>query len=124
MVALMSLDPKLLAYRTEHGVEPFKTFLQGIKDPVAKAAVAKAHSKMEKGLPGKVESVGEGVKEYKIHVGKGYRIYFYNDGQDVVILLGGSDKRNQTREIANAKAYLKDYKRQKKSAEKNAGIKY
>jgi putative addiction module killer protein len=116
---------KLLAYRTEHGVEPFKTFLQGITDPVAKAAVAKALSKMEKGLPGKVESVGDGVKEYKIHVGKGHRIYFYNDGQEVVILLGGSDKKNQDREIINAKQYLKDYKRQKKAAaKKNTGIKY
>ena len=107
-------------YSTEHGVEPYKEFFSSIKDPKAKSAVAKAINKMEKGL-GDYKSIGDGVQENRIHVGKGYRIYFYNEGQELIILLGGSDKKNQSREIENAKGYLKDYKRQKKS--KNKGEK-
>ena len=69
---------------------------------------------MEKGLPGDAKSLGGGLKEYRIHVGKGHRIYYYNDGQTLIILLSGSDKKHQDREIENAKQYLNDYKRQKK----------
>lgn len=108
----------VIVYRTTMGKEPYKDFLSGIKDPRAKLAVVKAINKMEQGLPGKVESVGDGVKEYKIYVGKAYRIYFYNDGQEIVILLGGSHKGDQKREIANAKQCLVDYKRQKKELKK------
>lgn len=104
---------KVIVYRTEAGKEPYSDFLSSISDPIAKVAVAKAVSKMEIGLPGKVESVGDGVKECKINVGKGFRIYFYNDGQEIVVLLGGSHKGNQRREIEAAKESLKDYKRQK-----------
>lgn len=102
-------------YETEHGVVPFKAFLSGIRDPRGKSAVAKAITKMQSGLMGDVRSVGSGVQELKIHVGKGFRIYFYNDGQELIVLLGGSDKKDQKREIANAKQYLKDYQRQKKA---------
>ena len=104
---------KVVVYRTEMGKEPYKEFFASIKDPLAKTAVAKALIRMQKGLPGKVESVGEGVKERKIPVGKGYRIYFYNDGQEIIVLLGGSHKGNQNKETENAKTYLADYKRQK-----------
>jgi putative addiction module killer protein len=104
-------------YSTEHGVEPYKDFFSSINDPRAKSMVAKAINKMEKGL-GDYKTVGGGVHENRIHVGKGYRIYFYNDGQELVILLGGSDKKNQAREIENAKSYLRDYKRQKRSKSK------
>jgi putative addiction module killer protein len=104
---------KILTYKTEMGKEPYKEFLASIRDPKAKTAVAKAVTKMEQGLPGQVDSVGKGVKEQKIYVGKGYRIYFYNDGQEIIILLGGSHKGDQKREIQNAQTYLEDYKRQK-----------
>ena len=110
----------VIVYRTEMGKEPYKDFLAGIKDPIAKVAVVKTIAKMQRGLPGKVESVGDGVKEQKIYVGKAYRIYFYNDGQQIVVLLGGSDKDNQAREIENAKRYLTDYKRQRKHLRKGA----
>ncbi|AEP10052.1 type II toxin-antitoxin system RelE/ParE family toxin [Micavibrio aeruginosavorus] len=113
---------KLLVYRTEHGVEPYKEFLQRIKDPKAKSAVVMAQLNMERGLPGDVKSLGGGLKEKRIQAGAGYRIYFYNDGQDIIILLGGSSKKDQQREIENAKSYLKDYKRQKNALSKKEDI--
>jgi putative addiction module killer protein len=43
-----------------------------------------------------------GVYEYKIDLGPGYRIYFGKDGDRIVILLGGSDKKHQGIAISNA----------------------
>jgi len=53
-------------------------------------------------------SVGEGVHEMKIDSGPGYRVYFGEDG-DLIILLSGGDKASQDRDIAKAKPYLRDY---------------
>lgn len=101
-------------YCTEMGVEPFSVWLSGLRSSKAKSAVARAVTKMEVGLLNDVKSVGEGVQEYRIHLEKGYRIYFGNDGGELVILLSGSDKKGQKKEIECAKSYWKDYKRQKK----------
>ena len=100
-------------YRTEHGVEPFSEYLSKMRDKTAKVQMVKAIRKMEKGLPGDTKSLGGGLREYRIHIGKGHRIYYYNDGQELVVILGGSDKKDQDKEIENAKLYLRDYKRQK-----------
>jgi len=61
----------------------------------------------------RVEGVGGGVFELKVDFGPGYRVYFGKDGATVVILLGGSQKRDQDRAIAQAKANWQDYKHRK-----------
>jgi len=57
-----------------------------------------------------MKSVGDGVREYKIDFGPGYRIYFGMDGNTLIILLGGGSKKRQPRDIAEAKARWSDYK--------------
>jgi putative addiction module killer protein len=61
-----------------------------------------------------VKPVGEGVSERRIDFGPGYRVYFGQDGQRLVILLVGGTKQRQQRDIAQAKAYWQDYKQRKK----------
>jgi len=63
---------------------------------------------VQNGNFGSCESVGDGVFELKIHFGTGYRIYFGQDG-DLVILLCGGTKDTQTRDIKTAKEYWEDY---------------
>jgi putative addiction module killer protein len=46
--------------------------------------------------------VGEGVSELWIDYGPGYRVYFVQRGQTLVILLAGGDKRTQNRDIRTA----------------------
>ena len=54
-------------------------------DPVARAKVARVITRMEQGNLGNVKSVGEGVLEYKINFGPGYRVYFARDGETLLI---------------------------------------
>lgn len=44
----------------------------------------------------------------RIHYGPGYRVYFIQQGQDVVVLLCGGDKSRQDRDIASAKDMAKE----------------
>ena len=52
---------------------------------------------------GDSKSMGDGGCELRIHVGKGYRVYFTNDGKEIVILLVGGDKSSQDSDIRTAK---------------------
>ena len=60
-----------------------------------------------------VKSVGEGVQEYRLDWGPGYRVYFPRDGDRLVVLLGGGTKKRQSADIETAKACWTAYKLQK-----------
>ena len=69
---------------------------------------------MEQGNVSNVKSVGEGVLEYRINFGPGYRVYFGRDGNTLMILLTGGTKKRQQRDIDAARGYWQDYKRGKR----------
>ena len=52
---------------------------------------------------GDVAPAGEGISELRIFYGPGYRVYFVQRGDVVVILLSGGDKSSQQSDIAKAK---------------------
>jgi putative addiction module killer protein len=72
------------------------------------------HSPYAAGNFSNVKSVGEGVLEYKIDFGPGYRIYFGRDGDKIVILLTGGTKKRQQRDVDVAQDYWWDYKQSKR----------
>lgn len=64
--------------------------------------------RIEEGNFGDRESVGGGVHELKIDSGPGYRVYFGEDG-DFVVLLGAGTKKTQATDIAIGKARWSAY---------------
>ncbi|VAW44103.1 FIG022160: hypothetical toxin [hydrothermal vent metagenome] len=81
------------------------------KDRQAVKAIAMRIARAEEGNLGDAESVGGGVSEMRIFIGKGYRIYFAIRGTKVVLLLNGgikSSKKQQQTDIAQAKQILSE----------------
>lgn len=60
---------------------------------------------------GTVRSVQGGVFEMKIDHGPGYRVYYFQRGKQLVILLCGGDKRTQDADIAQAKRLKEELER-------------
>jgi putative addiction module killer protein len=76
----------------------------------AAAKVTVALTRMGQGNLSNAKSVGEGVLEFRINFGPGYRIYFGRDGDRLIILVGGGTKQGQQRDIVAAKGRWADYK--------------
>jgi putative addiction module killer protein len=95
------------------GDAPFAEWFAEL-EPAASARIARAIARMEQGNFSNVKGVGEGVMEYKIDFGAGYRVYFGRDGDTIVILLTGGTKKRQQPDIDAAKVYWRDYRLSKR----------
>jgi putative addiction module killer protein len=80
----------------------FATWLDGLQDIQARARILLRIERLATGNPGEVASVGEGISELKINYGPGYRVYYKQFGEQLVILLAGGDKHTQTKDIKTA----------------------
>jgi putative addiction module killer protein len=100
---------KVLVYwRDANGTEPCLRWLNGLRDAKGRAVIRVKLNRLEQGNSGHCASVGEGVHELKVDFGPGYRIYFGNDGNRIVLLCGG-DKGTQASDIKKAKERWSDY---------------
>ena len=75
--------------------------------------MATALERVADGNLSNVKAVGDGVLEYKIDFGPGYRIYFGRDGDRLIILPAGGTKKRQRVDIRQAKANWEDYRNRK-----------
>jgi putative addiction module killer protein len=91
-------------YLRQDGSSPFRDRLIRLGDDRAKARIDTTVRKLSRGLRPDVRPVGEGVHEARIDYGPGYRVYFANDGAEVVVLLLCGDKRTQREDIKVAQA--------------------
>ena len=110
------LPPRMVEIRyyvSASGDEPFGDWFADL-EAVARAKVTRAIARLEQGDFSSVKTVGEGVLEYRIDFGPGYRVYFGRDGDTLVILLTGGTKKRQQRDIDAAHAYWRDYKQGKR----------
>ena len=82
--------------------ETYARWLDGLRDVRARARVLVRVERLVAGNPGDVKPVGEGVSELRIDYGPGYRVYFKRQGQTVVVLLAGGEKRTQGSDIETA----------------------
>jgi len=103
---------RVVEYIKEDGSSPYQKWFNGL-DAQAAAKVAVAKARLELGNLSSVKWFS-GLGEYRIDWGPGYRIYLIQDGDELIVLLGGGSKKRQQKDIATAKALYQEYKMRKK----------
>lgn len=105
----MTKEYQVEYYQQDSGNEPFKTWLENLRDRVAIAKIRIRIGRIRLGNFGNYKPLGDGVLELKIDHGAGYRAYYAISGKAIVLLLIGGDKSTQSKDIETAKRYWQDY---------------
>ncbi|RXF67701.1 type II toxin-antitoxin system RelE/ParE family toxin [Hansschlegelia zhihuaiae] len=88
--------------------ETFSKWFEKLRDQRAKARIAARIRRIEvTGNFGDVKNLKDKVSELRVDYGPGYRVYFTDRGEEIVILLCGGDKDTQGKDIETAKALAK-----------------
>jgi putative addiction module killer protein len=95
------------------GRDVYAEWLEGLRDAAGRAVISKRIRRITEGNFGDHRFVGEGVWEIRIHFGPGYRLYYGEDGPNVVLLLCGGDKGTQQKDIRRAQEFWAAYGRGK-----------
>ena len=101
---------ELQIYRDPNDQEPFTEWLKTLRDKRTRKRIQNYIARIESGNLGDHKSVGDGVFELRLDFGPGYRIYFREVDNTIILLLCGGDKSSQDRDIEQAKAYWQEYK--------------
>jgi putative addiction module killer protein len=107
---------KVQEYIREDSSSPYQTWFDNL-DAIAAAKVTIAKSRLELGNTSSVKWF-DGIGEYRIDWGPGYRVYLAQDGKQLIVLFGGGTKKSQQSDIDQAKELYQEYKRRKQQADK------
>ena len=105
-------------YITDDGLDVFDNWRNKVKDSKARIAIDRRIYRVELGNFGDHKPCREGVWELRIDAGPGYRIYYAQAGQTVIMLLCGGSKRSQNADISKACEYWADWQRSNMKQEK------
>ena len=97
-------------YTDASGAVPFEAWLNALKDVQGRARIRARLARLQAGNFGDCKPLRDGVQELRIDHGPGYRVYLSRQGPVLVLLLCGSDKREQDKAIKLAIEYLDDWK--------------
>lgn len=84
--------------------DDFEAWLQGLRDGLTHRRLARRLEKAQGGNLGDVAAVGSGIFEMREHFGPGWRMYYIQRGNVLIVMLGGGDKSTQSGDIARAVA--------------------
>ena len=101
---------ELQIYRTPNGQEPFTEWLKSLRDRRTRKRIQNRIARIGSGNLGDHKSVGDGIFELRFQFGPGYRIYFGEVDNIIILLLCGGDKSSQDRDIERAKVYWQEFK--------------
>jgi putative addiction module killer protein len=110
----------LVEYTDLQGRSPFGAWFARLNAQAA-ARVATVLYRLAEGNLSNVKSVGKGVSEYKLNFGPGYRIYFGQHGDTLIILLAGGTKNRQSDDIRQAQMRWADYRRRQRQQRTHHG---
>jgi putative addiction module killer protein len=74
-------------------------WINNLKDKASRARIQVRVDRLVHGNPGKHRNLKAGVSELKIDVGPGYRVYYTQHGDELIILLAGGDKSTQQSDL-------------------------
>jgi len=80
----------------------FSKWLAGIKDGMTRRRLARRLEKAQGGNLGDIKPVGEGVFEMREHFGAGWRMYYVQHGDVLIVMLGGGTKSTQASDITKS----------------------
>lgn len=90
----------------------FDKWLRKLKDLKTKAKILFRIQKLENDEHfGDSKPVGDGIREMRVNFAKGYRIYFKEKDEKIIVLLIGGDKSTQQKDIKKAKEIWKELNR-------------
>ena len=104
-------------YLTEDGTDLYQEWVAALRDNRARIAVLRRIDRAALGNFGDHKACRDGVSEMRVDVGPGYRVYYFQHGQTLVVLLCGGDKHTQDADINKAVACKADFLRRLKSQE-------
>lgn len=100
-------------YITSSGERPFIKWLEKL-DRKTRIIVTNYVNRLADGGTNKnLKPLKDGVYEIKIFYGPGLRVYFAEDGEKIILLLLGGDKKSQSSDIQKAKEYWRNYVQKK-----------
>jgi putative addiction module killer protein len=88
--------------------DEYEKWFDSLRDRQARARIDIRVRRLSLGNPGDVKPVGEGVSELRIDHGPGYRVYFVQRADVLIVLLAGGDKRTQDQDIRLAKQLARE----------------
>ena len=89
--------------------ETFQKWRTSLTDVKVLGLIASRLDRLAFGHPGDAQPIGEGISELRIHYGPGYRVYFQQRGNTIIVLLCGGDKSTQAKDIKTAKRLASEW---------------
>lgn len=103
------MSKTVIVYTDKAGKELFTKWLDSLQDASTRRRIIARLRRLEQGNYGDCKHLNDGIFELRLFFGPGYRIYFGEDGDTLVVLLCGGDKGNQDKDIQTAISYWKEY---------------
>jgi len=110
--SILWMQYELEIYVLENGKSPFESWLQSL-DSKFQNRIMMRLDRIQLGNFGDHKSVGGGVSELRFFFGSGYRVYYGIDGDRIVLLLTGGDKKSQNKDITKAQEYWEKHIKEK-----------
>ncbi|MCE2647102.1 MAG: type II toxin-antitoxin system RelE/ParE family toxin [Pseudomonadota bacterium] len=101
----MGYTPQTRVKKTDE----YRDWLDRLRDQAGRARILVRVDRLIHGNPGSHRNLQGGVSELKIDFGPGYRVYYTQRGEQLLLLLIGGDKSSQTKDIAKAQQLAKDF---------------
>ncbi|MFG3447999.1 type II toxin-antitoxin system RelE/ParE family toxin [Stenotrophomonas sp. NPDC047960] len=83
--------------------DQFAAWMDDLKDVAGRARILARIRRLAHGNPGDHRNLSGGIAELRVDAGPGYRVYYTQRGNRLIILLVGGDKGSQQQDIEKAK---------------------